>query len=238
MSVRSPANISGMPVWLLRVTTVIVLLVSVYLAFEFGRIQAGYNLADAVTERQDYREQIAALEQRNALLQEEIAMLETHREIDRQAYRDVEANLVDLQRKIQEQRDAIAFYRGIVSPADGERGLRVQEFRLTRGADERHYNLRLVLVQAIQNDRTVKGDVDLTFEGEQDGSPTSYTFEQLAPADEDSSWPFAFRYFQDFSRQVILPEGFLPEKVNIEVRSRTKSVASVEQSFLWPTSQG
>ena len=61
----------------------------------------------------------------------------------------------------------------------------------------------------------------------------SYSFDQLVPPEQDSSWPFSFRYFQDFNRQVILPDGFTPEKVNIEVRSRTKSVASVEQSFLW-----
>ena len=39
------------------------------------------------------------------------------REIDREAYREVESSLTELQAKIQEQRDAIAFYRGIVSPA-------------------------------------------------------------------------------------------------------------------------
>jgi hypothetical protein len=35
-----------------------------------------------------------------------------------------------------------------------------------------------------------------------------------------------------------LPDGFTPEKVNVEVRSRTKSVASVEQSFLWQAGPG
>ena len=58
---------------------------------------------------------------------------------DREAYREVEASLLELQEKIQEQKDAIAFYRGIVSPADGKPGLRVQDFRLTRGAEEREF---------------------------------------------------------------------------------------------------
>jgi len=57
----------------------------------------------------------------------------------------------------------------------------------------------------------------------------------LMSPEADSHWPFAFRYFQDFDRQLILPVGFSPERINIEVRSRTKSIASIKQSFLWQT---
>ena len=90
-------------------------------------------------------------------MKEEIALQETHRDIDREAYSDVEASLAGLQRKIQEQRDAIEFYRGIVSPADGGRGLRVQDLRLSKGADDREYKVRLVLVQVMQHDRSREG---------------------------------------------------------------------------------
>ena len=79
--------------------------------------------------------------------------------------------------------------------------------------------------------------MNFSIEGAQDGVATTYTLEQLLPPDGNSNWPFAFRYFQDFERQLILPVGFMPERVNIEVLSRTKSIASVEQSFLWQTGQ-
>ena len=83
----------------------------------------------------------------------------------------------------------------------------------------------------------MKGEVDFSLEGAQDGVATTYNFEQLLPADADSKWPFQFRYFQDFNKQLTLPDGFEPERINIEVRSRTKSIASVKQSFLWQTGQ-
>lgn len=224
--------------WVLRGGIALAVLVSAYLIFEFGRIQADYNIVDAAVDRRAYENRIEELEDEILALNEQVALLETHRDIDREAYRQVEANLGKLQRKIQEQRDAIAFYRGIVSPADGGRGLRVQELKLRKGNEEGQYFVRLVLVQALQHDRSVKGDVEFSLEGDQDGELMTYTLEQLVPADEDSAWPFSFRYFQDFDRQLILPEGFQPEKVHIEVRSRTKSVASVTQSFLWQTGQG
>ena len=223
--------------WAMRTAVAVALVVGGYLTFEFGRIQADYNVVDAAQERHDDENRIAALEKQISTLKQEISLLETHRNIDREAYKDVETSLSNLQEKIQEQGDAIAFYRGIISPADGQRGLRVQDLRLSKGKDEGQYHVKLVLVQVMQHDRSVKGEVNFSLEGAQDGIATTYNLEQLVPTDEASNWPFSFRYFQNFDRQLILPEGFLPERINIEVHSRTKSIASVKQSFLWKTGQ-
>jgi septal ring factor EnvC (AmiA/AmiB activator) len=217
---------------------VLLALVAAYLVFEYGRISAGYDTIDAANERAALAAEIAARDARIGELEQEVALLETHREIDREAYKEVESSLLELQAKIQEQRDAIAFYRGIVSPADGRPGLRVQDFRLTRGAEERQFNLRLVLVQAMKHDRKVSGDVALSIEGSEGGVARTYLLTELLPADASQDWPFSFRYFQDFDRQILLPDGFTPERVHVEVRSKTRSVASIEETFAWAISQG
>jgi len=209
-----------------------------YLVFEFGRIQAAYNVVDAANERQSFKEQILGLENEIVNLNQQVALLETHRDIDSVAYGDVEESLTKLQAKIQEQQDAIAFYRGIVSPADGKSGLRVQDFSLTRGGAEREYLIRLVLVQTKKHDRKVSGNVKLSIAGELNGVETSYDYAQLLPADAAQAWVFSFRYFQDFDRQVVLPDGFTPERITVQVESRTRSISSIEESFSWLSSQG
>jgi hypothetical protein len=218
----------------------LVLLVGVvgYLVFEFGRIQAEYSIVDAAKLRSNFESRIGELQDEIAGLKDQIAVLETHRDIEREAYKEVEANLTSLQTKIQEQRDAIAFYRGIVSPSDGKSGLRVQDLKLTRGAAEREYTIRLVLVQAMQHDRKVSGDVNLSIEGDLDGVETSLGFADLLPEGADKAWKFSFRYFQDFDRQVVLPDGFTPARIKVAVESRTRSIASIEESFSWASSQG
>lgn len=226
-----------MPSWALRIGVLVAILVGGYLTYELGRMQAGYSVVDAAVESDAYQAEIASLERQIVALKEEIALQETHRDIDREAYGDVEASLAGLQQKIQEQRDAIEFYRGIMSPADGGRGLRVQALRLSQGGDDREYKVRLVLVQVMQHDRAVKGDVGFSLEGDQNGVATSYSLDQLVPADEDSAWPFSFRYFQAFDRNLVLPDGFVPERINVEVRSRTKSISNIEQSFAWQSGQ-
>lgn len=221
----------------MKIAAVLAVLVGSYLIFEFGRIQADYNIADAIKEQRAYESEIDGLQGQIAELKQEIALLETHKDIDVEAYQVVEANLSKLQRKIEEQENAIAFYRGILSPKDGGRGLKVQDLKLTKGKDEGTYRVRLVLVQVMQHDRSVKGEVDFSLEGAQDGVATTYKLEQLLPEDVDDKWAFSFRYFQDFERELVIPTGFVPEKVNIEVISRTKSIASVKRSFAWQSAQ-
>lgn len=221
-----------------RVVIVSLILGACYLLFEFGRIQAGYDLVTATKERNAFEESIASLEKDIVALKEETALLETHRDIDREAYSQVEASLTDLQAKINEQQDALAFYRGIVSPTDGNSGLRVQDFRLTRGSSEREYQIRLVLIQAMKHDRKVSGDVKLSIVGLQNGVEKSYSYVELQPEEAEPKWAFSFRYFQDFDRLVVLPDGFTPERVTVEVESRTRSIASIEESFSWLSSQG
>ena len=221
--------------WAVTGAVVLAIAVAGYLSFEFGRIQADFNVVDALDERKAFKKTIRDLEDEIVALKQEIELQKTHRQVEQAAYKEIEASLGTLETKIQEQSDAIAFYRGIISPADGGRGLRVQDLRLSPGKEERQYNVRLVLVQVKQHDRSVSGTVGFTLEGEQDGEARTYTLDQLLPPDADSSWPFAFRYFQDFDRQLVLPAGFSPERINIEVRSKTKSVASVKETFPWQT---
>ncbi len=209
-----------------------------YLVFEYGRISAGYDIVDTANERAGFEAHIETLNDRITELEQEVAIHETHREIDREAYKEVEGSLLELQAKIQEQKDAIAFYRGIVSPADGKPGLRVQDFKLTRGLEEREFKLRLVLVQAMKHDRKVSGTVAMTVEGNQAGEAKSYALADLLTEEANKDWPFSFRYFQDFDRQIVLPDGFTPERILVEVRSRTRSISSIEESFAWETSQG
>ena len=221
-----------------RVVLGVLIVVCGYLVFEFGRIQANYNIVDAAAERQAFENRIGELQAEIVSLKEDIALLETHRDIDSEAYKQVEGGLTELQAKIQEQKDEIAFYRGIISPEDGTAGLRVQDLRLSRGDSERSFNVRLVLVQALKHDRKVSGDVNLIIEGTQNGELASYGYAQLLPESAERNWAFSFRYFQDFDREIVLPDGFTPERINIEVRSRTRSISSIEESFAWTHSLG
>lgn len=208
-----------------------------YLCFELGRYQSGYSLLDRRRENAAYRQQLAEERAANEELRRQLAIQETSREIDRATYAQVAADLGELQARIQAQEEELVFYRGIVSPQDGVAGLRVQSLEAVPTEAERHYLLRLVLVQAIVHSRRVTGVVKLRIAGSRDGQPTALELEDLAPADGPRSaaeqLAYGFRYFQGLECELVLPAGFEPETVEVEIWPTEPRGERLTQSFAW-----
>lgn len=208
-----------------------------YLLYELGRIQAGFNVLEASETRRALEQRIAGLEAEVRGLKEQVVLLETDAAIDAQSYREVESRLTALRNKVQEQVETIEFYRGIVAPDDGLRDLRVQTVKIAAAQEEGRYTLRLVLVKTLRNDAIVKGNIAVRVDGKTGESASSIDGAALFVDDSGEDWPYSFRYFQNVEREIALPPGLIPDTINIELRSRTKAVSDVSQSFPWRVDQ-
>ena len=212
---------------------VVLLVASAYVLYEWGRYRGGYDGLRADREQRALIDELAELQQENTVLREEIALLSTARDVDSEAYERVESTLADLQSQIQMQKEELAFYRGIVAPADGSSGLKIQELSVTPGLAGREYRLRLVLVMAsARHDRSVSGSVSLELEGARNGSPATYKLSELV-GDSNAAIGFSFRYFQDFERELTLPAGFVPDRIMVEVTPKGRSAKVIKQTFEW-----
>lgn len=207
----------------------------IYLTFELGRYRAGFAVLD-------HRRDVAALETRlreeqeaSDELKRQLAIAQTSGEIDRETYARVEANLSDLQAKIQAQEEELVFYRGIVSPQDGVAGLRIQGVEALPGDGERRYLLRLVLVQAIVHSRRVSGSVKLQLEGIKDGQTAVFDAAELAVTEAGYDMAYEFRYFQGLETEVALPLGFEPMRINVEIWPNEARAERRTASFEWST---
>lgn len=200
-----------------------------WLAFEFGRTQGGYSAASAFTERRQQTGEVERLTQRLREVEAQLAAAEIVKRVDREAYAQVEKSLADLQQRVGEQSQELAFYRGIVSPADGTAGLRVQRVLVQPAAEPQRYRLRIVLIQAARQDAVVTGNVEITLDGLRAGQPTSLPLGELG---RDRPLPYSFRYFEEVETEVQVPEDFVPARVQIEVRPRGAD-APVRASYPW-----
>ncbi len=200
--------------------------------FEFGRYRSGYNKFTEMQYRSELSATIDRLEKENEQLRQSVTAAELAREVDRKAYADVEKNLSDLQAQVLKYREELTFYRGIVSPEDGIGGLRIQRFQVLPGGADQHYRLRLVLVQSMRQDSVVSGSVNIQIEGVRDNKPVELGLpEARAESSGNANLPFRFRYFQNLEQDIVLPEGFEPRAVNVEVR--TAKLAPVRESYPW-----
>ncbi len=204
-----------------------------YLIYELGRYYGGYSLLD---QREERLEAETALADRDAIiegLRRQVTLLEVSAEIDRETYSVVEKNLSQLQARIQVLEGELVFYQGIVSPEDGISGLRIQNLEVSAGDSEQRYTLRMVLVQAISQDLRVAGVVRFNIAGTRDGQPVELDLGDLVADDSIDDLAYAFRYFQDLEEELVLPVGFEPNRIDVEIWPREPRGEQVSQSFQW-----
>ncbi|WP_116810375.1 DUF6776 family protein [Steroidobacter cummioxidans] len=207
-------------------------LIALYLMYEWGRFEGGYSKFAEIQQRRELNAKIESLAEENERLRAAVASAELDRKVEYKAYADVEKNLADLQAQVLKHREQLTFYRGIVSPEDGIGGLRIQRFQVLPGAADHHYRLRLVLVQSMRQESVVSGSVVVQLEGVRENKPVQLPLSAAAEtARADGQLPFQFRYFQNLEQDIVLPEGFEPRAVTLEVRS--PRMDPVRESYPW-----
>lgn len=203
-----------------------------YLVYEWGRFDGGYSKFAEIQRRRELSARIESLNDANDKLRAEIAAAELTRNVERQAYAEVEKSLSELQAQVLKHREELTFYRGIVSPEDGIGGLRVQSFQIAPGGADFHYRLQLMLVQSMRQDAAASGTVDIRVEGARAGKPEQLPLSQIGGSSRaDGLVAFQFRYFQELEQDIALPPDFEPRAVTVEVRSGR--LAPVRESYPW-----
>ncbi len=217
--------------WLGLAGVVLLVLLCAAFAYHRGQLSAGVDAAALALERREATTRAGRLEEENARLNAKVAELEMARQLDREAYGQVEKTLGDLQSQLSRQGDDLAFYRSIVSPEDGVQGLRIHRFEVQPGAREGEYQLKLTLIQSMRHESVAAGLAQLVIHGMQGDRPARHTIGELLGRPQ-AQLPFSFRYFQTIEQAVALPEGFQAFEVEVQVRS-SKLRLPMQQSFPW-----
>jgi hypothetical protein len=228
---ETPAHQRSLVRWLVPAGALIVAAMLAAYAYNRGQASAGLDAAQVVLERRELTAQAARLEKQNARLNAKVAELEMARKLDREAYGQIEKTLGELQAQLSRQTDDLAFYRSIVSPADGIQGLRIQRFDVQPGGEPREFLLKLTLIQAMRHESVAAGLAQVVVHGMQGDRPARYSIGDLLGRPK-AQLPFSFRYFQTLEQAVTLPEGFDAFEVEVQVRS-SKLRFPMQQTFPW-----
>lgn len=203
--------------------------------YDYGRFQAGYDSVQVDKELLELMATVDALHEQIDDLREQKAQLQRATQVERQAYQELDINLKVLQEEILELKEELAFYRGIVSPREASRGLKLQEFSLEPNG-LRTYRYTVVLTQVLKNDKLAKGRVTLTVEGLQAGQPKIL---DLASLSEKSvkELDFRFKYFQNLEGDLVLPKGFRPLRATAQILPGGRHKDVIEKTIDWPTEE-
>lgn len=162
-------------------------------------------------------------------LKQRVSTLGRSDQISRSANTELQASLAEREEEVSGLRADVAFYERLVGATGQRRGLTVHEafFTPEEGGTWRY---TVTLTQNLNRGAISKGEARVSVEGVSDGRLRSLRWDDLVQKPGAPGQPFSFRYFQQLEGSVVLPDGFTPQRVRVQLRS---DGSTVDQAFPW-----
>jgi len=217
-------------------------LLAASLVFEYGRSRAGFDNLAAMRQRAELREQVAQRDTTIRELRRVAADFETFSASQAQERAEVSRTIGELQAQVARQGQELAFYKGIVVKESNKAEVAIQQLRVTPAANgPGRFVVRLTLVQPTRPEAIVTGAVVLSVEGQREGEPAGTSARLDLPTltgGPARELPYSFRYFENMDPEIVIPAGFLPDRLTVEIRSNRRGVEPVVQTILWSVENG
>lgn len=154
---------------------------------------------------------------RNAALEQQLADLRQERAVDKVSMRKLQHDLADRDQQISGLRADLAFYSHLVGGA-GQGVLQVQGVQLEPVPHSPHaWNLTLTLTRNARDNGDSRGTARIALEGVRRHALKRLPWPQLAGDQPKDGMAFDFKYFQQLHATVLLPAGFMPNKLHVTV---------------------
>jgi hypothetical protein len=207
-------------------------LFAVYVVYEFGRYNAGYDRQAVAQQRTELEVKIEHLEKDNREMRTQLAELDTFRVGRAHEQAELAKSMGELQAQVAQQSQELAFYRGVVAQGAASIGIKIEQVRISATEHPGVFSVHLSLLRSGRADTDALGSLLLGLDGAANGEAKSLDFAALT-AGRTHELRYNFRYFQDFDQELTVPATFKPEQLVMELHSSKKDVPPLSQSFLW-----
>lgn len=202
---------------------------SVAFVYNYGLSMAGFERASAVRMQQSLQTEKQRLQTENQELREGLARAQRSLQMNETAYQELDRALKASAQEIVKLREELNFYRNIISPTDKKAGLRIQSLYIEPAGNANQYRYKLVLIQALQHERSIHGSANIEVSGMQAGEETVVRF----PRPNEKVITVNFKYFQDIEGRFELPGNFKPRQVKVSVTT-SGGAQKIEEIYAWP----
>lgn len=233
MRVRSPRIIHADDrrhhgLWLLAV---ILVGLALWQAYQFGRQQGGFDGRALSAERDRLVAELEAQVKRLEELRSEAVRYQRSVQIEQQASRELQRELVKLEDERARLRSEVNMLKGLISSGTGS--IYIKDFKLLPGEKPNQYRYRFTLVQVKEDVETTRGKLLMKLVGREGKKKKKLDRSQFA-GDGEKALKLEFSHYQDLQGEIELPEGFDPEELQIEFLPRNKELKKLETTFPWP----
>ena len=216
----------------LFVATVLIGVFALYVVYELGRYNAGYDRQAEAQQRTELEVRIEYLEKDSRQLRTQLAEAETVRAGQAQEQAEVARAMGDLQAQVARQSQELAFYRGVVAQGAATIGIKIEQLRIVAGTRPATFIVHLSLVRSGRSDTDASGTLSLSLDGSVDGAARTLDLASLTGG-RVRELRYSFRYLENFDQELGVPLAFKPEQLAIELHSSRHELAPLSQTFLW-----
>jgi hypothetical protein len=165
-------------------------------------------------------------------LGQRVAVLEKGGEVDRQAADGFRETVKSLKDQVSVLEQEVAFYKGIMAPGSADKGLRISRIDLD-AISANQYSYAVMMTQVVDNTNYVQGEVAVNVIGLRSGEQEVIALRDLDENISELGIPFRFRYFQELKGVLNLPDGFIPQQLQVVMQSRGQNSQRVEETRNW-----
>jgi len=203
----------------------------IWSAYDYGRNVAGYDRAEAISMTDELQQQLEDARGEITENQRQAAMLERNNMIDGDVSEQLKESLTQAQAEVLELKKELTFYKSIVTPEQTKRSVAIQTIQLKEDEQGR-YQYKIMVSQRGQNSSFVRGSIDVSIIGEQQGQVTTLKLASVSKEGKKQT-RFGFKYFQKFEGTLTLPESFRPDNMRVKVRPRSSRIDPIDEQFAW-----
>ena len=222
------------PLYKVVVFLVFIILMGVFgrLIYEYGNNQGLELKVEVVREKELVSKQLVEARVLISEMRQQLSNLTLGGEIDNRANEEVRQTIENQRNRLAAQDEEINFYKGVMVPNAGSKGLRIERLDVSSNAAGK-VRYSLLLTQVVDKRGYVKGGVQLSLLGQNDGQEKALQLGEQG-RDKAEAIKFRFRYFQNIAGEVQLPKGFVPREFMVVAQSSEPIAQRLEKTFDWP----
>ena len=154
-------------------------------------------------------------------------------EIDRLAAEEVRRALLTYRNDLAELQSNVEFYRSLMAPDELEKGLGLYGFNLSYDQKAGTYQYKVLVTQAGNLNRLLKGEMSIRLMAESNGSLKGYKLSNLPAFSGLMPAKLRFRFFQTIEGSFKLPDDLTPVSMVVELESTGKAAQKINKTFNW-----
>jgi len=165
-------------------------------------------------------------------LLKQVAVAQRGEQVAAAANAELQQNLRDRQEEIAGLRTDLAFYSRLTDGHTKPEGLSVHGVHLKAGTSAHVYNFTVTLTQTLKSGEVSNGHVRVSVSGVRAGKLVTLAWNEVAPNQDNAGLVFSFKYFQQVSGSLMLPEDFTANRIHVEAEAGGDT-GRVDQEFAW-----